>query len=128
MSREAVSSPRAPKAVGPYSQGVKSRGGRTWYLSGQIPLDPATGEMVAGPPAAQAKRCMENLGAVLQAAGLTFEQVLRCTIYLTDLGAFGAVNEVYGQYFKDPPPARATVQVAALPKGAAVEIDAIAEA
>jgi 2-iminobutanoate/2-iminopropanoate deaminase len=127
MSREAVHSDRAPKAVGPYSQACRAQGSRTLYLSGQIPLDPASGALVAGPPADQARRCMENLKAVLQAAGLTFDHVVRCTIYLTDLSAFAAVNGVYGEYFQGAPPARATVQVAALPKGAQVEIDAIAE-
>ena len=127
MGREVVSSPNAPKAVGPYSQACKSEGGRTLYLSGQIPLHPASGELNQGSFASQAERCMENLKAVLEEAGLTFDQVVRCTIYLTDLAAFGEVNEVYGRYFSDPPPARACVQVAALPKGASVEIDAIAE-
>jgi len=127
MSRESVSSPDAPAAVGPYSQACSAPGGRTVYLSGQIPLVPATGELVAGPPAAQAERCMLNLQAVLEAAGLGFGHVVRCTIYLTDLADFGAVNEVYGRFFEHPPPARACVQVGALPKGAGVEIDAIAE-
>lgn len=127
MSREAVATQNAPAAVGPYSQACSSVGGRSLYLSGQIPLDPASGELISGPPAAQAERCMQNLQAVLSAAGLGFGQVVRCTIYLTDLADFGAVNEVYGRYFDDPPPARACVQVSALPKGASVEIDAIAE-
>jgi 2-iminobutanoate/2-iminopropanoate deaminase len=127
MGRTVISSEDAPQAVGPYSQACKSEGSRTLYLSGQIPLDPANGELVSGPPAVQAERCMENLKAVLEAAGLTFDQVVRCTIYMTDLSAFGEVNQVYGRYFSDPPPARACVQVAALPKGASVEIDAIAE-
>jgi 2-iminobutanoate/2-iminopropanoate deaminase len=128
MTREAISCQGAPKAVGPYSQACRSQGGRTLYLSGQIPLDPATGSLVSASAAEQAERCMQNLGAVLEAAGLSFGHVVRCTIYLTDLGSFDAVNEVYGRYFTDPPPARACVQVAALPKGASVEIDAIAEA
>jgi 2-iminobutanoate/2-iminopropanoate deaminase len=127
MTREAVTSPKAPKAVGPYSQACRSRKGKTLYLSGQIPLDPGTGELVSGPPAKQAERCMENLKAVLEEAKLSFDDVVRCTIFLTDLSAFGAVNEVYGKYFSNPPPARATIQVSALPKGASVEIDAIAE-
>jgi len=127
MGRETISSDRAPKAVGPYSQACRSKGGQTLYLSGQIPIDPSTGELVPGPPTVQAERCMENLKTVLEAAGLTFDHVVRCTIYLTDLSFFGAVNEVYGRYFTDPPPARSCVQVAALPKGASVEIDAIAE-
>ena len=127
MRREAISTDKAPAAVGPYSQACAAKGGRSLYLSGQIPLDPATGELLTGPPAEQAERCMLNLQAVLQAAGLEFSDVVRCTIYLTDLADFGAVNEVYGRYFDDPPPARACVQVSALPKGANVEIDAIAE-
>jgi len=127
MSREVIATERAPAAVGPYAQACRRSGGRTLYLSGQIPLDPDSGQLVAGPPAEQAERCMRNLQAVLAAAGLGFDDVVRCTIYLTDLGAFGAVNEVYGRFFGDPPPARACVQVAALPKGAQVEIDAIAE-
>lgn len=127
MAREAVATDKAPAAVGPYSQACGSKGGTTLYLSGQIPIDPGNGELVTGPPADQAARCMENLRAVLEAAGLDFDRVVRCTIYLTDMGSFGEVNEVYGRYFSDPPPARACVQVAALPKGADVEIDAIAE-
>jgi 2-iminobutanoate/2-iminopropanoate deaminase len=127
MVREAVASEDAPKAVGPYSQACRAKGSKTLYLSGQIPLDPKSGELVTGSAARQAERCLENLKAVLLAAGLTFDSVVRCTIYLTDLKAFAEVNEVYGRYFTAPPPARATVQVAALPRGAAVEIDAIAE-
>jgi 2-iminobutanoate/2-iminopropanoate deaminase len=121
-----VTSAGAPKAIGPYSQAIEARGARTLYLSGQIPLDPATGELVAGDVALQTARVMENLGAVLAAAGAGFEHVVRCTIYLVDLGDFAAVNEVYGRSFPADPPARATVQVAALPRGARVEIDAIA--
>ena len=127
MHREVVASDRAPRAVGPYSQACRAKGSRTLYLSGQIPLDPTSGELLKGPAAAQAERCMENLKAVLAAAGLSFDHVVRCTIYLTDLAQFSAVNEVYGRYFQSPPPARACVQVAALPRGAEVEIDAIAE-
>lgn len=126
MAREAIATDRAPAAVGPYSQACRAKGDRTLYLSGQIPIDPKTGELVAGSPAAQAEQCMRNLQAVLEAAGLGFDRVVRCTIYLTDLDAFAAVNGVYGRFFTDPPPARACVQVAALPKGADVEIDAIA--
>jgi 2-iminobutanoate/2-iminopropanoate deaminase len=127
MSREAIQSPQAPAAVGPYSQACRARGSRTLYLSGQIPLDPATGQLVQGPAASQAARCLDNLLAVLQADGLSFAEVVRCTIFLTDLADFGAVNEVYSRYFQPPFPARACVQVAALPRGARVEIDAIAE-
>jgi 2-iminobutanoate/2-iminopropanoate deaminase len=124
--RKVVSSAGAPKAIGPYSQAVEASGTRTLWLSGQIPLDPATGELVQGNVAAQAERVMENLGAVLAAAGAGFEDVVRCTIYLADLADFAKVNEVYARRFPRDPPARATVQVAALPRGAKVEIDAVA--
>jgi 2-iminobutanoate/2-iminopropanoate deaminase len=116
----------APAAIGPYSQGVSTQGGRLVFLSGQIPLDPKTGELVAGDIGVQTARVMENLAGVLRAASLGFADVVRCTIYLVDLGDFAAVNTVYGGYFASAPPARATVQVSALPKGARVEIDAIA--
>jgi 2-iminobutanoate/2-iminopropanoate deaminase len=124
--RRSVHSPAAPKAIGPYSQAVEARGARTLWLSGQIPLDPATGELVSGDVGAQTARVMENLRAVLAAAGGGFEHVVRCTIFLADLADFAAVNEVYGRCFPRDPPARATVQVAALPRGARVEIDAVA--
>jgi 2-iminobutanoate/2-iminopropanoate deaminase len=114
----------APAAVGPYSQAV--RAGQLVFLSGQIPLDPATGQLVTGDIAAQTERVLENLRAVLAAAGCTFGDVVRTTIYLVDLAHFAAVNEVYGRALSPPYPARATVQVAALPRGAQVEIDAIA--
>jgi 2-iminobutanoate/2-iminopropanoate deaminase len=119
-----IATKSAPAAIGPYSQAV--RAANMVFLSGQIPLDPATGAMVEGDIRAQTERVMTNLGAVLEAAGLSFANVARTTIYLTDLGDFAAVNEVYGKRFPENPPARATVQVAALPKGARVEIDAIA--
>jgi 2-iminobutanoate/2-iminopropanoate deaminase len=119
-----IQTENAPKAIGPYSQAVQSNGAT--YLSGQIPLDPKTGTLVEGDIAAQTERVMQNLGAVLAAAGLGFANVVRCTIYLMDLNDFGQVNEIYGRYFPQNPPARATVQVAGLPKGARVEIDAIA--
>ncbi len=124
--KQIIATDDAPKAIGPYSQAV--RAGDTVYLSGQIPLDPKTGQLVGGDIAAQTDRVMNNLRAVLQAAGLSFEHVVRCTIYLMDMNDFGAVNEVYGRYFPANPPARATVQVAGLPKGARVEIDAVAVA
>jgi len=121
----AVHSDDAPKAIGPYSQAIKA--GNLLFCSGQIPLDPKSGEMVGiGDVRAQARRVMENLRAVLQAGGASFAQVVKTTIYLADLGDFGAVNEIYGGYFQANPPARATVQVAGLPRGAMVEIDAIA--
>ncbi|HME91732.1 MAG TPA: RidA family protein [Myxococcaceae bacterium] len=126
MPLKAFHSKGAPNAIGPYSQAVQVPAGALTFLSGQIPLDPKTGEMVTGDAAAQATRVMENLKAVLAAAGLNFGHVVRCSIYLADLKDFAAVNEVYGRYFEAPPPARSTFQVAALPKGAKLEIDAIA--
>lgn len=124
MRKQIISTSEAPQAIGPYSQAV--RVGELVFLSGQIPLDPQTGQIVAGDTAAQTRRVMENLGAVLRAAGASFAEVVRATIYLVDLADFAQVNEVYGSYFPTEPPARATVQVAALPRGVAVEIDLIA--
>ncbi|MGH8214791.1 MAG: RidA family protein [Rhodanobacteraceae bacterium] len=124
MSRNPIHSDAAPKAIGPYSQAVRS--GNTLYLSGQTPLDPATGEMVGGGIDAQAERVFENLKAVLAAADAKFEDVVRVAIYMTDLGNFAAVNEVMKRYFNQPYPARSTIGVAALPRGAQVEIDLIA--
>ncbi len=121
---KAISTKEAPAAIGPYSQGIQAGG--FVFLSGQIPLDPETGNIVPGGIDKQAERVMQNLRAVLKAAGCDFGDVVRTTIYLTDLANFAAVNEVYGKCFAGTPPARATVQVAALPKGAHVEIDAIA--
>jgi 2-iminobutanoate/2-iminopropanoate deaminase len=126
MARKAVHSDNAPQAIGPYSQAIQVDAGKMTFLSGQIPLDPKSMEMVQGDAATQADRVMQNLKAVLAAAGLDFSHVVRCTIFLTDLGDFSKVNEVYGRYFTGAPPSRATVQVAALPRGAKVEIDAIA--
>jgi len=124
--KKIISTSEAPAAIGPYSQGVRL--GSTIYLSGQIPLDPKSGQIVAGGIDAQTKRVMENIGAVLRAEGLTFENVVKTTIFLADLGDFQTVNEIYGSYFKQAPPARSTVQVAALPKGARLEIEVIAVA
>jgi 2-iminobutanoate/2-iminopropanoate deaminase len=124
MEKQGVSTEAAPAAIGPYSQAIRS--GDLVFLSGQIPLDPATGELVSGGIEEQTRRVMNNLGAVLAAAGASFENVVKTTIYLADLGDFPAVNGVYASYFGQPAPARATVQVAALPKGARVEIDATA--
>jgi len=121
--RETVNAPSAPAAIGPYSHAVRAAG--LLFCSGQIPLDPATGELVGETPAEQARRCLENLSEVCAAAGTTLERAVRLTVYMTDLGAFGAVNEVYGSFFAEQPPARAAVGVAQLPKGAYVEIDAI---
>jgi reactive intermediate/imine deaminase len=114
----------APHAIGPYSQAV--RAGNLVFLSGQIPLDPASGEIVAGDFATQARRVFDNLKAVLAAAGATFADVTRATVYLTDLGNFQTLNGIYAAYFGDHKPARSTVGVASLPRGAAVEIDLIA--
>jgi 2-iminobutanoate/2-iminopropanoate deaminase len=121
--RETVNAPGAPPAIGPYSHAV--RAGGLLFCSGQIPLDPLTGELVGETPAEQARRCLENLQAVCAAAGTTLERAVRLTVYMTDLAAFAAVNEVYGSFFAEQPPARAAVGVAALPKGAYVEIDAV---
>lgn len=123
MSREPVSAPGAPAAIGPYSHAVAASG--LLFCSGQLPLHPATGEMPAAPAAEQARRCLDNLAAVCAAAGTTLERAVRLTIYLTDLASFEQVNEVYASYFGAAPPARVTVGVASLPRGAAVEIDAI---
>jgi len=122
--KQAISSTDAPKAIGPYSQAVKA--GQLLFLSGQVPLDPATGQMIDGDIAAQTRRVFENLGAVLKAGGRSFADVVRTTVFLADMNDFAAMNEVYGQYFTEPYPARATVQVARLPKDARVEIDLIA--
>lgn len=125
MPKKIVSSDRAPKAIGPYSQAVDL--GDLVFLSGQIPLDPASGQFVgAGDVQAQTERVLQNLQGVLQAAGLTLAHVVRTTVYLVDLAEFARMNEVYAKYFASEPPARSTVQVSALPRGARVEIDAIA--
>ena len=122
--KQAISSPNAPKAIGPYSPAV--RAGQLLFVSGQVPLDPATGQMVEGGIADQTRRVLDNIGALLKAADRSFADVVRTTIFLADMNDFGAVNEIYGQYFSEPYPARATVQVARLPKDARVEIDVIA--
>ena len=123
MSRLAIGSPHAPAAIGPYSQAVRS--GNTVFLSGQTPLDPATGQLVEGDIATQTRRVFDNLLAVCQAAGGSFEQIVRVGIYLTDLGDFAAVNAVMAEYFTAPYPARSTIEVSGLPRGAQVEVDAI---
>jgi 2-iminobutanoate/2-iminopropanoate deaminase len=122
-SRQAVSTSSAPAAIGPYSQAIAVDG--TVYCSGQVGLDPATGELAEGLEA-QAERALRNLSAVLDAAGVTLADVVKTTIFLTDMGDFAAVNAIYATAMPDPPPARSTVAVAALPKGALVEIEAIA--
>jgi 2-iminobutanoate/2-iminopropanoate deaminase len=124
--RTVVHTDDAPKAVGPYSQGIRTGG--LLFSSGQIPIDPASGALVTGPIEEQTRRVMENLRAVLTAAGTSFEGVVRTTIYLTNLSDFAKVNAVYATYFPSAPPARSTVQVAALPLGASIEIDLIAKA
>jgi 2-iminobutanoate/2-iminopropanoate deaminase len=124
MPNQVVSTDKAPKAIGPYSQAIVA--GNLVFTSGQIPLDPKTQQMVEGDVRAQAERVMENLAAVLAAAGASFSTVVKATIFLADLNDFAAVNDVYGKRFPSGPPARSTVQVAALPKGARVEIDLVA--
>jgi len=125
MPRTPITTPHAPQAIGTYSQAM--RAGNTVYLSGQIPLDPATGEMVAGDMEAQVRRVFENLKALAAAAGSDLDHAVRVTVYLTDLQHFALVNRVMAEHFSQPYPARAAIGVAALPKGAAVEIDAILE-
>ena len=126
MARETIQTEKAPKAIGPYAQAVKVDCGKMIFCSGQIPLDTKTAEMIEGDIAAQTRQVMENLREVLAAGGATFENVVRCNIFLADMNDFGIVNEVYGEYFPENPPSRATVQVARLPKDARVEIDCIA--
>ena len=124
--KKIISTSEAPAAIGPYSQAV--RRGNFLFCSGQIPLDPKSGQIVAGDIAAQTRRVLDNIRAVLKAEGLTFENIVKTTIFLTDLADFQTVNEIYSSYFKQQPPARSTVQVSALPKGANVEIEVIAVA
>jgi len=122
--RETVKTEKAPAAIGPYSQGIRSGG--FLFCSGQIPLDPATGKMVEGGIKVQTERVLQNLEAVLTSGGASLRSVVKTTVYLVDLVDFPAMNEVYGTFFPENPPARATVQVAKLPAGALVEIDAVA--
>jgi len=124
MDKRAVSSAKAPKAIGPYSPAV--RAGNLLFLSGQVPIDPATGNMIEGDIAAQTRRVLDNVGALLEAGGVSFANVVRTTVFLADMNDFAAMNQVYGEYFREPYPARATVQVARLPKDSRVEIDVIA--
>jgi 2-iminobutanoate/2-iminopropanoate deaminase len=121
--RESVSAPDAPAAVGPYVHAI--RAGNLLFCSGQIPLDPRTGDIVGASPGAQAGRCLENLAAVCHAAGATLGDAVRLTVYLTDMSSFAEVNEVYESFFESDPPARVAIGVAALPRGALVEIDAV---
>src|SRR6202045_5437401 len=124
--KKIISTNEAPAAIGPYSQGV--RVGSTIYYSGQIPLDPKTGQVVSGGIDAQARRVMENIGGLLKAEGLGYENIVKTTIFLADINDFQTVNEIYGGYFKQAPPARSTVQAGALPKNVRIEIEVIAVA
>ena len=119
-----IATPDAPKAVGPYSQAIAV--GDFLFCAGQIPLDPATGELVAGDVSAQAERVLQNIAGVLRANGMTFANVVKSTVFMVDLANFAAMNTVYAKYFTEPFPARSTIQIAALPKGAQVEIEVIA--
>jgi 2-iminobutanoate/2-iminopropanoate deaminase len=121
--RQPVTALGAPAAIGPYSHAV--RAGNLLFCSGQIPLDPESGELVGDTPGDQTRRCLENLTAVCSAAGASLADAVRMTVYLTDMGAFAEVNEAYGEYFEADPPARVAIGVASLPKGAQVEIDAV---
>jgi len=122
--RQAVSTPSAPKAIGPYSQAI--RAGSLLFVSGQVPIDPATGQIVNGDIAAQTHRVFQNIGEILKAGGASFDHVVRTTVFLADMNDFTAMNEAYATYFTAPAPARATVQVSRLPKDARLEIDVIA--
>jgi 2-iminobutanoate/2-iminopropanoate deaminase len=122
--RDVVATDQAPQAIGPYSQAIRAAG--LIFTSGQVAIDPATQQVVPGDVSAQTERVLKNLGAILQAAGSSLEKVLRCTVFLKNMGDFGAMNEVYGRHFKQAPPARSTVEVARLPKDVLVEIDVIA--
>ena len=122
--RQAVSTASAPKAIGPYSQGV--RAGSLLFVSGQVPIDPATGQIIPGDIGAQTHRVFQNIGEILKAGGASFDHVVRTTVFLADMNDFAAMNEAYATYFTAPAPARATVEVSRLPKDARVEIDVIA--
>jgi 2-iminobutanoate/2-iminopropanoate deaminase len=124
--KKIVSTNDAPQAIGPYSQGV--RVGSTIYYSGQIPLDPTTGQIVSGGIDVQTRRVMENVGGLLKSQGLSYDNIVKTTIFLADINDFQKVNEIYGSYFKQAPPARSTIQAGALPKGARLEIEVIAVA
>ena len=122
--REVIATEQAPKAIGPYSQAIRAQG--LIFTSGQIAIDPATAQIIAGDVSAQTDRVLKNLAAILQASASSLEKVLRCTVFLKNMGDFVAMNEVYGRYFKQAPPARSTVEVARLPKDVLIEIDVIA--
>jgi len=121
--KEIISTDKAPAAIGPYSQAVKA--GNFMFISGQIPIDPSTGNVIDGDIKAQTKQCLKNLEAICQSAGLTLDNVVKTTIFITDMSKFPEVNEVYGSFFKENPPARACVEVSALPKDVQVEIEAV---
>jgi 2-iminobutanoate/2-iminopropanoate deaminase len=122
--KQAISSSDAPKAIGPYTPAVKTP--QLLFVSGQVPIDPATGNLVQGDIAAQTRRVLDNVGGLLKAGGLSYEHVVRTTVFLADMNDFAPMNEVYGKYFSEPYPARSTVQVSRLPKDARIEIDVIA--
>jgi 2-iminobutanoate/2-iminopropanoate deaminase len=124
MAKEIIKTDKAPAAIGPYSQAVRSAG--LVFTSGQIPLDPATGQIAGKDVASQTEQALKNLRAILESAGLSMDDVLKVTVYITDMSQFGALNEVYGRFFKTNPPARSAVEVSKLPKGALVEIEAVA--
>lgn len=125
MSKTVISTAAAPAAIGPYSQAIRT--GNLLFVSGQVPLDPVTGQLLEGDIRVQTRQVFKNLAAILEAAGSGFARVVKTTVYLRDLGEFAAMNEVYAEFFGDQPPARATVQVARLPRDAAVEIEVVAE-
>jgi 2-iminobutanoate/2-iminopropanoate deaminase len=122
--REVIATEHAPQAIGPYSQAIRAQG--LIFTSGQVAIDPANQQVIAGDISAQTDQVLKNLAAILKASGSSLEKVLRCTVFLKNMGDFGAMNEVYGRYFKQAPPARSTVEVARLPKDVLVEIDVIA--
>lgn len=124
MIKEEIKTEKAPRAIGPYSQGVRI--GRFLFVSGQIPIEPATGEVVSGDISAQTRQVLKNIQGVIEQAGGSMKDVIKTTVFLTSLSNFSDMNSIYGEFFKEPYPARATVEVSALPKGVDVEIDAVA--
>ncbi len=122
--KEIINSPKAPAPIGPYSQAIKA--GNTLYVSGQIPIDQLTGNLVEGSIEEETEQVMKNIGYILEETGLTFKDVLKCSIFVSSMGNFARINEVYGRYFQEKPPARETVEVSGLPKGVNVEISCIA--
>ena len=126
MSKQIVHTDRAPAAIGPYSQGVKVAGGELLFTAGQIAMDPTSGEILSGGIKEQTRRVLENVKAVVEAGGSSLDRVVKVTVFLADMNDFAAMNEVYGEYFKEGPPARSAVQVARLPKDVAIEIECVA--